>query len=104
MVAEVCPVCTCKHSSDRVVGLLAQNLRGRVHLIVSLFIHDVIIVFIAQQGSMIVDKVNYIRSLEFAICASAKTTTIQQSTEMILSPSVPNRQEEVRRTHRKHFR
>ena len=39
---------------------------------------------------MVGDKVNYVRSLEFAVCASAKTTTFQLSIEMILLPSVPN--------------
>ena len=39
---------------------------------------------------MVIDKVNYLHSLEFAIRASAMTTTFQQSIEMIRPLSVPN--------------
>ena len=60
-----------------------------MHLIISLFIHDAIIVFIAQQEAWSSTS-NYIRSLEFTIHASGKTTTFQQSIETILPPSVPN--------------
>ena len=60
-----------------------------MHLIISLFIHDAIIVFIAQQ-EVWSSTSNYIRSLEFTIHASGKTTTFQQSIETILPPSVPN--------------
>ena len=39
---------------------------------------------------MVVNKVNYLCRLEFAVYVSAKTTTFQQSIEMFLPPSVPN--------------
>ena len=39
---------------------------------------------------MVIDKVNYVHSLEFAIGASAKTTMFQLSILTILPPSVPN--------------
>ena len=57
---------------------------------------------------MAVDKVNYVRSLEFAVRASAKITTFQLSIEMILLPSVPNwgrrSEEESGPLYCKHFR
>ena len=56
---------------------------------------------------MVIDKVNYVRSLEFAVRASAKTTTFQLDIETILPPRVPNWQrrseEESGPLYHKHF-
>ena len=56
---------------------------------------------------MVVDKFNYICSLEFAVRASAKTTTFQLSIETIFQPSVRNwrrrSEEDSGPLYRKHF-
>ena len=39
---------------------------------------------------MVIGKVNYVHSLEFAVRASAKTTMFQRSIETTLPTSVPN--------------
>ena len=57
---------------------------------------------------MVVNKVSYVRSLEFAVRASAKTTTFQLGIETILLPIVPNwrrrSEEDSGPLYRKHFR
>ena len=56
---------------------------------------------------MVINKVNYVHSLEFAVRASAKTTPFQLDIETILPPRVPNWQrrseEESGPLYHKHF-
>ena len=57
---------------------------------------------------MVIDKVNYVRSLEFDVHDSPKTTTFQLSMETIFQPSVPNwrrrNEEDSGALYHKHFR